>query len=673
LRVHAETQTERPAVANLYSDLGRIKPDVPVKLTVHLNMQDQDGFDQAVKLLYTPGSPTYHRWMTKSDFARWAPTAAQLQIVTGALQSHGLSVLAVSPDNLSIRVTGPAAAVESAFQTQLHQFKSKDKVFHANVTPAKLAGAAGSLVRGVTGLTNVPVNKKLAYQINPLTGERLGPSQGSNNGFSAIATNNCFGAPSSVLLRSGTAPLPYGVYSGNTYHSYDPSTGSPWCSWTPSQIQAHYGLTEAYARGLDGTGQTIVIVDGPTDGAELQSDLALFSSLAGLPAITSSNFTVLYPDGQPTASELPSDWQGEASLDAEWVHSIAPGANIVVLIMPVDEFDEYELAIDYARVNQLGNVVSNSYGWFEATLAADAVQGFESVLENAAAAGIAVNFATGDSGDNTSFGATGGFSAAYPATSAYVTAVGGTSIGIPDGTPNGAEVGWGNNETVLSQAIGGAETDGVLDPPKLLGNVQGSGGGVSSFIGKPSWQSSLPGTARQTPDIAALGDPATGVVYVLNGAASGGLGGTSLSCPIFSALWAIADQAAGAPLGQAAPLLYSLPTTAIKDVVPLLSNPYTNVAGFVVDSNGSTQYSAAALLGPLYTTTQYYSVMYGITFQADYGAGIVNVGVYAILSFSTDTSLTVTPGWDNMTGLGVPNGLAFINAAAGINAVAGTK
>jgi subtilase family serine protease len=70
---------------------------------------DQKAFDNAVKDLYTPGSPTYHRWMTSNQIAGYAPTANEVQSVISALESNGLAVLSAAPDNLSIRVRGPAA------------------------------------------------------------------------------------------------------------------------------------------------------------------------------------------------------------------------------------------------------------------------------------------------------------------------------------------------------------------------------------------------------------------------------------------------------------------------------------------------------------------------------------------------------------------------------------
>jgi subtilase family serine protease len=234
---------------------------------------------------------------------------------------------------------------------------------------------------------------------------------------------------------------------------------------------------------------------------------------------------------------------------------------------------------------------------------------------------------------------------AYPATSAYVTAIGGTSIGIPDGSAAGAEVGWGNSATILSFA-----TNGVFDPPLSFGFQGGSGGGESTFITKPSWQKSFGGTGRHEPDISAVADPFTGVVFVEFGQAFAGIGGTSLSCPILSGIWAIADQKAGKSLGQAAPLIYKLPSGAVNDVLPL-SSP-TNPAGVIFDSAGSTFYSSDTLLAPLFGTTQYYSALWNLS------------GEYVDLSFGTDSTLTVTKGWDFVTGRGVPNGLSFINAAA---------
>jgi subtilase family serine protease len=128
------------------------------------------------------------------------------------------------------------------------------------------------------------------------------------------------------------------------------------------------------------------------------------------------------------------------------------------------------------------------------------------------------------------------------------------------------------------------------------------------------------------------------------------IGGTSLATPVFSGVWAIANQAAGddAPLGQAAPLLYSLPQIAIKDV-----RAYNNghdVRGEIWNPPAAPLLETASTLAqPLENTTSFLSALYHGSSTRWYD-----------LTFGTDSSLVVTPGWDDVTGLGTPNGLYFV-------------
>jgi hypothetical protein len=124
---------------------------------------------------------------------------------------------------------------------------------------------------------------------------------------------------------------------------------------------------------------------------------------------------------------------------------------------------------------------------------------------------------------------------------------------------------------------------------------------------------------------------------------------------MFSAMMAIAAQKAGHPLGQAAPLIFGLASsngtgTPIYDVQPVGSA--TNVSGSITDSGGTTTYSADQLAAPLYGTTTYYSAFFNTPFE----------GFWVVLTFGTDTSLTTNSGWDNVTGVGTPNGANFVNA-----------
>ena len=647
--IKAQTENESSKIAELSSDHGPAQPSEESTITVHLKMHNEAAFDKALEALYTPGSPTYHQWMTQEELAKYAPTLDEVEAVKTELTSHDFSIVSVGSDKLSIRAHGTVANMESAFQTQIHEFEREGKTFHANTTSAKLTGSAGDLVESVSGLSNFPMKSMLQYPKDPTTGKKLPAIPLADvpvgGGVSAHFSNKCFTAPASLTLNMLDGdPLPLGQYYGNFYKS-EAIGKNHICGWTPVEVQAHYGLASTYKQGIDGYGQTIVIVDGPSDPT-VKNDLTQFTQLMGLPAITSSNFEIIYPDGPPTAWELENitNWDDEADLDIEWAHAMAPEAKIVLLITPTQDWSELEYAVQYAQQHKLGNVISNSYGYPEVAWGPATLNGFNQVLKVAAAQGIAVNFASGDYGDEGT-GSPDGGGVQFPASSQYVTAVGGTSIGLPNGTSNGAEVGWGNNYATI------ANGNGVLDPPITFGFVDGSGGGVSGYITKPSWEKSLPGSYRQVPDVSALADPYTGGIVVIQGNVST-IGGTSLATPIFSAIWTLADQKAGKALGQAAPMIATLPSTAITDIVPL--NSSTNPAGVVFDSNGTTYYSSNTLLAPLNTTTEYYSALW---FSQ-------NIAGFAVLSFGTDTSLTVTPGWDNVTGWGVPNGAAFITQVA---------
>src|SRR5208283_1895033 len=167
------------------------------------------------------------------------------------------------------------------------------------------------------------------------------------------------------------------------------------------------------------------------------------------------------------------------------------------------------------------------------------------------------------------------------------------------------------------------------------------------------------GSNRMVPDIAYLADPYTGVEIVLTEGGTqsiGVIGGTSLATPMFSGLWAVVTQAAGTWLGQAAPLLYKLPADAISDIVAV-TGP-NNVSGFT-DSPplAPTNFSAAELAAPLENSVDavdFVSLLYQGTSTRWY-----------TITFGTDSSLNAGPGWDNVTGLGTPNGANFVNALAG--------
>ncbi|MGZ6347012.1 MAG: S53 family peptidase, partial [Anaerolineales bacterium] len=244
---------------------------------------------------------------------------------------------------------------------------------------------------------------------------------------------------------------------------------------------------------------------------------------------------------------------------------------------------------------------------------------FEDTLIQAAVEGIGVYFSSGDNGDETiNFGFA---TTDWPPSSPWVTDVGGTSLGVDSSNTRALETGWGTSTYSCNTTTLACHRTGWL---------YGSGGGVSQLFAEPWYQSNagLSFTGRAVPDVAALGDPQTGLLVGQTQTFPNGtyydeyrIGGTSLSSPIFAGLMALADQAAGHPHGFANPLFYSNPT-AFYDVL--------SVKTAVARRNYNNSVDASAGTVDRLRTFDDYS--------------------------GSPTQFTGS-GWDNVTGLGTPNSL----------------
>ena len=652
----------RPAIAlsphnvakgvQLAADQGPVAANKGQNLTVLLKLHNQAGLDQAVADIYDPTSPNYRKFLSTEDLQRYAPTAAEFKTVKDELIKQGFSVISADPQNFSIRVHGTTEIVEKAFQTELHNFSYNGRSFQAHIRDAQLTGQAGTLVDSVVGLDRHQVRSELAVAKNPFTGKPLYRkpfSSAAGGGLASEITGKALTTPAVSTYTTPGASLPIAVYFGNVYDKNSNLT----VSFTPAQLQSHYGLTSLIKQGYDGAGQTIALVEA-YGYASAETDANAAAKVFGLPALTSSNFSVIYPEGKPLnpASADLTGWTPEIALDIQSAHAIAPGAKILVVASSGQDNEDQIASLQYIISHKLANTVSNSWeNDAEIIAGSDEEYAFNSVLERGVAAGISFQFSTGDGGDQglgTPIGAV-----SVPSNSPYATAVGGTSVlNNPSGS-NQIVAGWGNNLVFLNLG-------GPVDPPVGDGEFfGGAGGGESEFFAKPSWQKDLPGTGRQVPDVSALADPFTGfaIIFTFEGQqfAEAGIGGTSLASPIFTAVWAIADQFNGKPLGDAAPSVAKLKSGEITDVLPTSSLNAADVAGTVYDSSGAHFYSATGLFaGLLYTQTEFPSAIWNLNSEE----GLA-------LSFGTDSSLTVTRGWDNVTGYGEPNGLPFIQGVTG--------
>jgi subtilase family serine protease len=283
-------------------------------------------------------------------------------------------------------------------------------------------------------------------------------------------------------------------------------------SLAPAQVRTAYGFDQITTAdgSLPGTRQTIAIVaayDHPT----IAADLATFGARFGLPDTPS--FTKVSQTGSTT--ELPAadaGWSAEISLDVQWAHAIAPGADILLVEADSPTLPDLLAAVDFARSQPGVSVVSMSWGGPEFA----GQQYLDSVFTTPEGhAGVTFVAASGDAGAGPS----------WPAVSPNVLAVGGTTLAV---TPTGdyaAEAAWG-----------------------------GSGGGVSRYVPRPDYQSSATSSAaRTTPDVAYDANPRTG--FPVYDSQNGGwltVGGTSAGAPQWAALVAIANQ--GRALAGKAPL-----------------------------------------------------------------------------------------------------------------------
>jgi subtilase family serine protease len=525
--------------------------------------------------------------------------------------------------------------------------------------PNELAGVVAA-VGGLSDLGAEPQIARVGHSTMAGTAHRPADAEGlkaAPHPFAAgsdglVYAAQCFYPPTTLYFSGNGATA---SYEGNVYGAPITNTAAGTvgpCGYQPSDLHTAYNLNALYAQGLTGSGVTIAIVDA-YGSTTIANDVQAFSAAMGLPP---AKLTII---GTPTENNYSTDanagWAAETTLDVEWVHAIAPGAKIVLVVTPTNSFDD--LFDGEAKAASVPGVVaiSNSWSGYDIGITGDSefYREADNVLKEIGAAGISVHFSTGDSGNNASaldglYTTTG-----WPGSSPYATSVGGVSTVLGYNKQIAFQTSWGTNLTEIADTT--ALGSPPIDPLNNEGFVFGGTGGASDVYPKPFWQESLPGNRRQTPDISWLADPYTGVEIIYTGDAAGDLdidviGGTSLACPIFTALWGIAAQNAHHPLGQAAPRLYNLPAGAITDVTNVTSAG--NVTGTIHDSGGVDIIGPGELAAPLYNLPSYISALYNSPYSTR----------WFVITFGLDSTLQVGPGWDNATGLGTPNPVPFVHA-----------
>jgi subtilase family serine protease len=380
-------------------------------------------------------------------------------------------------------------------------------------------------------------------------------------GLACSATGGSAGSVTNGASASSAAGRPAGQSPAARSASPVPSVGRPpSVALSPAQLTTAYNLGPLQQRGIDGAGQTIVIVDSfgsPT----IAADLASFDSAFGLRAPAS--LKVIQPAGPVPAyrdTTSRSGWAAETSMDVEWAHAMAPAAAIVLVETPTAEtegptgFPQIVAAENYVLRHHLGQVISQSFGATEETFSSPAqLLALRGPYELAARDHVTVLAAAGDNGAS---GETTDMRSVYdrpvvewPASDPLVTAVGGTQL----------KLGTGGQRLAPDSAW----SEG--------------GGGRSAIFARPSYQdgvASVTGSHRGIPDISM--DASCSSPVAVYGTFVGGDGwqtscGTSLATPLMAGIVALADQVAGHPLGLINPALYKMSAAHSAGITDILA------------------------------------------------------------------------------------------------------
>jgi subtilase family serine protease len=584
-----------PTWATSTALVGHASSTQVVGFRLYLGWRNAAAAEALARAVSNPKSASYRHYLSPAQFrSTFAPTAAQATAVHNWLKANGFVIVNTPANRHFIAAQGTVRQIETAFATTINVYRVSGMKLRAPARDLSVPTTIAPLISGAIGIDQ-------SYEFihsNTVVDKNAPPSAGFRNS-----------PPLSTFWAEKVSP--YAYPTGFTDLS-SPAT-APWTvkGYTPAQIKGAYGI-----RGYDGAGQTVAIIDADASPTILQ-DVNQWSTNRGLPTMTSGQFTQVVPPGifrrPQNPRQDPQGWYGEETLDVEAVHGMAPAANIVYVGAP-NNYQDLDAALNHVVDRHLAQIVTNSYGWHGEFLPPGFIKPYNQTLVQAAIEGIGVYFSSGDSGDETSV--LGVASADFPASSPWVTAVGGTSLGVSAANTRQLETGWGTSTYACNK------TTLVCTRAAWL---YGSGGGVSRVFAKPSYQASITATGRAVPDVAALGDPQTGLLIGQTQTFPDGayydeyrIGGTSLSSPIFAGLMALADQAAGSPHGFANPLFYAH-AGAFYDVLSVKTAvARRNFVNSVDASQGTSDFLR--------------------TFD----------------DYSGSPTQSTHAGWDNVTGLGTP-------------------
>ena len=565
----AERSTLKGSVhplAQAQFDAGRLPADTRlsgITLVFSRSAAQEADLKNLIAAQQNPASPLYHQWLTPEQFAaRFGMADSDLNKVQNWLQEQGFSIDQVARSKNAIHFSGTARQVEQAFSTEMHNYKINGTQHFAPSTALSVPSAFAPAVQAVRNLDD-------------------------------------FRPRAQVLLRKNMHPRGSFTGAGSTNASNET------IFFAPGDIRTAYDINPLYNAGITGSGQSITIVG---ESAVQIADLEAFQTNSGLAIKDPTQFLVPNSGDSTINGVTPGGGdEAESDLDLEWSNAIAPGATINFVYTGNNQNYGAFDAITYAIDQKIGTIISDSYGECEASLPASTLgngslvePALEAAFEQATAQGQTIVAAAGDDGSTDCYGV-GGLTTSqqealgvdYPASSPYVTGMGGTEISNSNSaysTVGSAywESDSGSNDIVNSvlQYIPEMAWNDDASGCGQANCLSAGGGGKSILFAKPSWQTGVAGIPsdgqRDVPDLALYASPnypgfllctsdtsewspgqASSCTSGFEDISSGyltGAGGTSFDGPIFSGILALINQKQGYTTGQGLinPTLYTL-------------------------------------------------------------------------------------------------------------------